>query len=64
MKKMEEYDTFYVVTYMQGNDYGIKPHKEEEICRTKEELQNCLDCLDYYTYDVEIERVTRYEFNK
>lgn len=64
MKRMEEYDTFWVVTYMQGNDYGIKPHEEKEICRTKEELQKCLDCLDYYTYDVEIERVTRYDFGQ
>lgn len=64
MKRMKKYDTFWVVTYMQGNDYGSRPYKEVEKCFTEEQLQNCLDSLDYYTYDVEIEKVTRYEFSK
>lgn len=64
MKRMKECDTFWVVTYMQGNDWGLKPYKEEQICHTEEELQYCLSHLDYYTYDIEIKRVTEYEFNK
>lgn len=72
MKRMKECDTFWVVTYMKGNDWGLKPYKEEQICHTEEELQYCLnrldyytyDCLDYYTYDIEIKKVTEYEFNE
>lgn len=38
--------------------------KMEEVEEVEEDLQHCLNSLDYYTYDVEIEKVTRYEFNK
>lgn len=64
MKRMKECETFWIVKYMQGNDWGVNPHKEKEICYTEEELQRCLDCLDYYTYDIEIERVTQYDFGR
>lgn len=64
MKRLEECDSHWRLNYMQGNDWGIKPHKEEMICYTEEELQRKLDSLDYYTYDIWVEKVVLYEFNK
>lgn len=62
MERMKECTTFWVVRYMQGNDWDMLAYREEEVCHTEEELQRCLDCLDCYTYDIEVERVTYYEF--
>lgn len=64
MKRMRECDTFWKVTYVQGNDWGEEPYETYKICYTEEELQHCLKWLDYYVYDIRVEKVTRYEFNK
>ena len=64
MKRMRECDTFWKVTYVQGNDWGEEPYVTYKICYTEEELQHCLKWLDYYVYDIRVEKVTRYEFNK
>lgn len=64
MKRMIECDTFWKVTYIQGNDWGEESYKVQKMCFSEEELQRCLSRLNYYTFDICIEKVTRYDFNK
>lgn len=64
VKRMELIEKYWIVRYMQDNDWGLPAYEETSYCYSEEELQECLNGLDFYTRDVTVEEIKEYEFEK